>query len=137
GGRVGGLLAIEDAAEVVAAEAVGGGTATAVAHQAAGGNEVTALKDRGQGVVDAERSELAAATVEERIGDTQYESADPQLGKAGKDRLDFAFVAGVEDGQREAQGAGHRLHVSRVIGEDRVGRIDEERNIGRVGAKFA
>ena len=108
--QVGGLLALENAARIVAGPAVRVGIAAAVAHQAACSDELAILEDRRHRVSERQRAELFALAVEECVGD-DHECAGPSLDQSCESVVDVALGACVEDIQLQPEGAGRRLQT--------------------------
>ena len=77
--------------------------------------------------------ELSAPAIEEGIG-ADHETAGSLLDQGCECRFELALAACPQHKDLQPEGAGRRLQVSSIgLGENRIGRVDEERNDGFAG----
>ena len=72
-----------------------------------------------------QRHDLIALTVKEGVG-ADDERTNPLLDQGCKGAVDFAFGAGVQDTDLQAESSGCRLQVFRYDPDVRIGRVDEQ-----------
>ena len=104
--------------------------AASVANQAAGGSEFVELIDRRHRVAYGQSGKLLAPRVEERIA-ADHEPACMEFDKVGKDRIEVAIGARVQDVELDPELVGRRLKLSCFSHDIGPGWVDEHRDDGR------
>ena len=94
--QVGGLVALENPAGIVAGQAVCLRRVSSVAQQTSGHGKLTILVDRWHRVAERQRGELFAPAREERIA-ANHEPARSQLDQLCEDPIEVTFGAGIQD----------------------------------------
>ena len=134
--HLGGIFAFENAAGVDADLAVSVGNAGAIADEAAGDRGSAGFISRRNRGLGGERHQFVAPAVEERPRSDQ-QCTGRVLREASKGIVDFGFVVGLQDPNRQADRAGRRLDIGLEAHRSRPIGVDEHRDDFRLRDQIA